>query len=71
MKDRLIKYWERKERYMKNASFKEDKKILFSQAFGGLEFAMEMLNDWNEEYELIELWNNEWKQRLEELIYDV
>ena len=70
MKDKLIKYWERKERYMMNASFKEDKKILFSQAFGGLEFAMEMLDNWNEEYELIKLWNNEWKPRLEELVYD-
>ena len=71
MKDKLIKYWERKERYLKNAFFKEDKMVLFSQAYGGLEFALEMLDNWDEEYELIELWNNEWEERLEELIYDV
>lgn len=71
MKEKLIRYWERKERYIINATQREAKQVFFSQAFGGLEFAMEMLNNWDEEAELIELWNNEWKARLEDKVYEV
>ena len=68
MKEKLIKLWERKERCIEAAPY-FDRKIFFSQAFGALEFAMETLNDWDEEAELIALWNNEWKARLEEKVY--
>lgn len=71
MKEKLIRYWERKERYIINETHLENRRILFSQAFGALEFTMEMLNDWDEEAELIELWNNEWKTRLEDKVYEV
>ena len=71
MKEQLIKYWERKERYIMNATRREEKQVFFSQAFGGLEFAMESLNNWDEEAELIELWNNEWKARLEDKVYEM
>ena len=70
MREKLVRYWERKERYIKNATNVENKKVLFAQAFGGLEFAMENLNNWDKEAELIDLWNNEWRPRLEALVYD-
>lgn len=69
MKEQLIKYWERKERYIINETHWENRRVFFSQAFGALEFAMEMLNDWDKEAELIDLWNNEWKARLEDKVY--
>ena len=71
MKEKLIKYWERKERYIMNATRREEKQINFSQAFGALEFAMEMLDNWDTEAELIDLWNNEWKARLEAKVYEM
>jgi hypothetical protein len=71
MKEKLIKLWERKERYIVNTTQREEKKILFSQAFGALEFAMEMLDNWDKEAELIDLWNNEWKARLEAKVYEM
>ena len=67
MKDKLIKYWERKERQMDN--FPEGKVAFFTQAFGALDFAMEATASWEEEAELVDLWNNEWKARLEGKIY--
>ena len=70
MKEKLIKLWERKERYITNETL-ENRKILFSQAFGALEFAMEMLDNWDEESKLIDLWENEWKERLEAKIYEM
>ena len=71
MKEKLIKYWERKERYIMNATRRDEKQINLSQAFGALEFAMEMLDNWDTEAELIDLWNNEWKTRLEAKVYEV
>jgi len=71
MKEKLIRLWERKERYIINEFLLENRKILFSQAFGALEFAMEMLDNWDEESKLIDLWENEWKARLEDKIYEV
>ena len=71
MKEKLIRYWERKERYIINETQFENRRILFSQAFGALEFAMEMLNDWDKEAELIDLWNDEWRQRLEDKVYEI
>lgn len=67
MKEKLIKYWERKERQMEQ--YPEGKTAFFSQAFGALEFAIEMLNDWDAEAELIDLWNDEWKARLGAKVY--
>ena len=67
MKEKLIRYWERKERQIE--LYPERKTTFLSQAFGALEFATEMLNNWDEEAELIDLWNDEWKARLEEKVY--
>ena len=67
MKEKLIKYWERKERQMEQ--YPEGKASFLAQAFGALEVTMAVVDDWDEEAELIDLWNNEWKQRLEEKVY--
>ena len=69
MKEKLIKYWERKERQMEQ--YPEGKTAFFHQAFGALDFAMEIINNWDEEAELIDLWNNEWKARLEAKAYEM
>ena len=67
MKEKLIKYWERKEQSIEQ--YPEGAKNFFAQAFGALEFAMAEVNDWDAEAELIDLWNNEWKDRLEAKVY--
>ena len=71
MKEKLIKLWERKERYIEDVAELADRKTFFSQAFGALEMALTMLDNWEQEAELIDLWNNEWKARLEEKVYEV
>lgn len=69
MKEKLIKYWERKERAIINESNLEYRKIHFSQAFGALDFAASVLDNWDEEAELIDLWNDSWRERLEDKVY--
>lgn len=69
MKEKLIKYWERKERQMKE--YPEGKVNFLSQAFGALDFTMEAMDNWDDEAELINLWNDEWKPRLEAIVYEV
>lgn len=69
MKEKLIRFWARKEYYIEQADSLASKKIYFSQAFGGLEMAMDILDNVEAENELIDLWNNEWKPRLEEKVY--
>lgn len=69
MKEKLMNLWERKERYIINETFLENRKVLFSQAFGALEMALAVLDNWEQEEELINLWNDEWKARLEDKVY--
>ena len=69
MKEKLINYWERKERYIKDAPRNFDRLVFFAQAFGALEMAMAILDDVDAEAELLDLWNDEWKARLEEKVY--
>ena len=71
MKEQMIKYWERKERAIVNEESLEYRKIHFSQAFGALDFAIATLDDWDKEAELIDLWTNEWRKRLEDKVYEV
>jgi hypothetical protein len=71
MKEKLIKLWERKERYIINETYLENRKVLFFQAFGALEMALAVLDNWEQEEELITLWNDEWKARLEEKVYGI
>lgn len=70
MKEKLIKLWERKEHYIEQANNTESKKTFFAQAFGALEMAMVETDNWEQEAELIDLWNNEWKERLEAKVYE-
>lgn len=67
MKEKLVKYWERKEQQMEQ--YPKGKIDFLAQAFGALDFAMEAVSNEGEEAELIDLWNNEWKARLEEKAY--
>ena len=69
MKEKLIKYWERKERQMEQ--YPEGRQNFLAQAFGALDFLMEDANNWDKEAELADLWNNEWKPRLEAKAYDL
>lgn len=69
MKEKLIRFLGRKEYYIEQADNLASKKIFFAQAFGGLEMAMDILDNVEAENELIDLWNNEWKPRLEEKVY--
>ena len=71
MKEKLVELWERKERYIENATDIADRKALFSQAFGALEMALAVLDNWDKEAELINLWNDEWKARLEGKVYEM
>ena len=71
MKDRLIRLWERKERYIEQSDNFESRKIFFSQAFGALEMVMDILDNVEAENELVDLWNEEWKHRLENKVYEV
>lgn len=71
MKEKLIKLWECKERYIEGAPRYFDRIIFFAQAFGALEMAMAMTDNRDAEAELIALWNDEWKARLEEKVYEV
>jgi hypothetical protein len=71
MKEKLIKLWERKERYIENAPRYFDRMVFFAQAFGALEMVMAEVDNWEQEDELIALWNDEWKERLESKIYEI
>lgn len=71
MKEKLIKTWERKEQYIKDAPRYFDRIVFFAQAFGALEMALAVLDNEEREDELIALWNDEWKARLEEKVYEV
>ena len=68
MKNELITYFNRKLHQMDLADPRDRPKFL-SQAFGALEFACGQVNDWDKETELIDLWNNEWKAKLESKAY--
>ena len=71
MKAKLIRIWECKEDYIKRATNLDDRKAIFSQAFGAVEMAMAILDDWDAEDELIALWNDEWRARLEAFVYEM
>ena len=71
MKEKLIQLWERKERYMEDQPVQAVRAAFFHQAFGALEMALAISDDWEKEAELIELWDNEWKVRLEKKVYEV
>ena len=69
MKEKLIKFWEREEKYIHLNENLDDRKANFNQCFGALLLAVEM--DRSLEYELAKLWMNEWKERLEKQVYGI
>ena len=67
MKEKLIAYFNRQMHYMDiNPT---ERRVYFDHAFGALEFACVVANDWDEESELIDLWNEEWKSKFEAKVY--
>lgn len=69
MKEKLIKLWEREEKYLPLIKELDGKKAIFNQCFGALLLAVEM--DRSLEYELAKLWMEEWKERLEKQVYGI
>ena len=67
MKEKLIKIWEREEKYMHLNKNLDERKANFNQCFGALLLAVEL--DRSLEYELAKLWMEEWKERLEKQVY--
>ena len=67
MKEKLIAYFNRLMHYMDLNP--DGCTAYFGQAFGALEFACAIANDWEKEDELINLWNNEWKPKFEAKVY--
>lgn len=70
MKETLIKFWQTQLDMIIREESLDARKTFFSQAFGGLTFAMQMCGkDWDAADELANLWNYEWRERLEEKVY--
>lgn len=67
MKEKLIKIWEREEKYLHLNKNLDERKANFNQCFGALLLAVEL--DRSLEYELAKLWMEEWKERLEKQVY--
>ena len=67
MKEKLIKIWEREEKYIHLNKNLDERKANFNQCFGALLLAVEL--DRSLEYELAKLWMEEWKERLEKQVY--
>lgn len=67
MKEKLIKIWEREEKYLRLNKNLDERKANFNQCFGALLLAVEL--DRSLEYELAKLWMEEWKERLEKQVY--
>ena len=43
----------------------------FQQAFGAVEFAMAMLDNWEQEAVVVEKWDNEWRPTFEKIMMEV
>lgn len=69
MKTKLITYFERQESYIFQADSIIERVSLLHNCFGALDFAMSLLDDTDAEAELIELWESEWRSRLEAKVY--
>lgn len=69
MKEKLIGLWKQKERYIKESKDLEIRRVFFAQAFGALEMMMIVASDWDKADAMVKLWENEWRERLEVLVY--
>lgn len=43
----------------------------FQQAFGAVEFAMAMVNNWEDEAVIVTKWSNEWRPAFEKIMMEV
>ena len=72
MMETLIKCFEK---YLSMMSVEKDwrvRKSFYDQAFGALTLAIQMCgSDWDEADKYVEMWNDEWKERLEEKVYEM
>ena len=69
MKEKITAWCELYEKMIKSAKDRDTKIRLFQSCFGGVQFAC-WINTKEEEH-YAHLWAEEWKYRLEELVYDV
>lgn len=67
MKEKLIAYFNRQMHHMDINH--DGRRVYFDHAFGALELACEIVNNWDEESELIDLWNEEWRGKFEAKVY--
>lgn len=67
MKEQLTKFFKRMEHYM--GLTPENAKTFFHQAFGGLNLALQLVDNFDEEFDLITWWEEEWKPRFEDICY--
>ena len=71
MVEQLIKFFEEKERDMRNSDIDWNiRKIFFDQCFGALEFVNRVTHG-EHEAELVELWKNNWHDKLLSIIYEL
>lgn len=71
MVEQLIKFFEEKERDMRNPDIDWNiRKIFFDQCFGALEFVNRVTHG-EYEAELAELWKNNWHDKLLSIIYEL
>ena len=72
MMETLIKCFEK---YLSMMSVEKDwrvRKSFYDQAFGALTLAIQMCgSDWDEANKYVEMWNDEWKERLEAKVYEM
>lgn len=62
---------DRKLDWAKRANDYTQARTYFQQAFGAVEFAMAMVNHWEDEAVIVTKWSNEWRPAFEEIMMEV
>lgn len=71
MINRLRVYFEQQERYMERFVTQQSRHIFLNHAFGALEFVIQNTPDEDVQTDLVRLWEEEWRPRLEAKVYGV
>lgn len=71
MFNRLRAYFEQQERYMKRMDTVEQRRVFYDHCFGAMEFVEQNIPDEDTQIDLIRLWEEEWRPRLEAKVYGV
>ena len=70
MMETLIKFLEKQLDMARGYDDWRIRKSFYDQAFGGLTFAIQMCGEnWNEADKYVAMWNDEWRQKFEEVVY--